>query len=132
MSSLDSATPFAYSSSTFIHAQLAQLDLPVTPQQKSFKSAHFILRKSISPTLHTSHSDFFMQMLIPPSMTFLSLTTTSNSLIFTWKTLSRPSENPKELLSIAVATHTLCHRSGTKGSKRITLFPLILLLHCQS
>jgi len=121
MSSLDkNNAPFSYSSSTFIHAQFALLDLPVTPQQKSFKSAHSILRKPISPTLHTSHSDFLKQMLIPPPMTFLSLSTTSNSLIFTWKTLSRPSGNPKELLSIAAATHTLCHRTGTKGSRNNT------------
>jgi len=55
-------------------------------------------------------------------MTFLSLSPTSNSLIFTWNTSlsSRPSGNPKELLSIAAATHTFCHRSGTKGSRNNT------------
>ena len=54
--------------------------------------------------------------------TFLSLSTTSNSLIFTWKTLSRPSGNPKELLSIAATTHILCHCSGTKEGSRNNTF----------
>ena len=94
---------------TLIHAQFALLDLPFTPQQKSFKYARSILRKRISPILQTSHSISFKQILIPLSTSFLSLLTTSKSLIFTWK-IPRSSGNPKKLLSIS-ATHTLCHQA---------------------
>ena len=58
MSSLDTAAPFAYPSSTLFHAQLSLLDLLVTPQQKLVKSTCSFLRKRLSPTLRASDSTF--------------------------------------------------------------------------
>jgi len=58
MSSLDTATPFVYPSSTLFHAQLSLLNLLVTPQQKSVKFTCSFLRKRLSPTLRASDSAF--------------------------------------------------------------------------
>ena len=132
MSSLNTASPFAQSSSTFIHAQLALLALPVTPQQKSFKSAHSILRKPISPTLHTSHSDFFTQMLIllpmTPSCISLPLPTLSYS-------PGRPSVDPPEIprncfpSQLPPTLSAITQQTPKAQQPGITLFPMILLLH---
>ena len=108
MSSLDTATPFVYPSSTLFHAQLSLLNLLVTPQQKLVKSTCFFLRKQLSPTLRASDSTFVKRLLILNPTSFLSLSTTSSPLIFTLK-IPRPSGNSKILFSIA-APHTLCHR----------------------
>ena len=128
MSSLDTAAPFAYPSSTLFHAQLSLLDLLVTPQQKLVKSTCSFLRKRLSPTLRASDSTFVKRLLTLPPTSFLSLSATSSPLIVTLKT-PKPSGNSKKLFSIAAA-HTLCHRVVPKAVG-ISL-SLISLLHWQS
>jgi hypothetical protein len=108
MSSLDTAAPFAYPSSTLLLAQLPLLDLLVTPQQKLVKSTCSFLRKQLSPALRASDSTFVKRLLTLPPTSFLSLSATSSPLIVTLKT-PRPSGNSKKLFSISAA-HTLCHR----------------------
>ena len=124
MSSFDTATPFACRlpaspphvfmlnflcyTCWSLHNKISQIRL-FLPEETTFAYFAHLSQRFLHANAYSSTHD-----------TFLYLSATSNSLIFTWKTLSRPSGNPKELLSIAAATHTFCHRSGTKGSRNNT------------
>jgi hypothetical protein len=86
---------------------------------KSVKFASSFLRKQLLTALHTSGSTFVKQLLVPTPTSFLSFSTTSSCLIFTWKN-TRPSRKSKKMFSIA-ATHILtCQWSPKKI--RISLF----------